>query len=1092
VGQKRVLVAGAARSEKRGRKRLTLYGAAALALAMSAAPAWADLPLPPARTLTIQATRGTWMSPDLSPDGATILFDMLGDLYTMPATGGTARQITHGLAYDSQPVFSPDGGWIAYVSDGSGAENLWLARPDGSQAHALTTATGEAVLTSPAWRADGKALFVSRYYADRNNYELVEIALDGRETMIDPIRTAPGQERAAWHSTLGATSSRDGRWLYLARNIGGVNFDEVDHWAILRRDLADGHEEMVIGGPAQRGLPRETVFRPALSPDGRLLAYATRRLSETTLRLRDLASGRDELLATLDPDQLESSGWQDLVPRFVFTPDGRGLLITRGGRFERIDIASHAATPLPFTASMAVDVGPSTRVSTREETGPVKARLIQAPVLSPDGRSIAFSALGQLYLQPARPGGTPRKIVTGTPGAWQPSFSPDGRTLVFVSWSEKEGGTIWAVPVDGSAPARALSTLPAFYTSPAFTPDGRQVLALRSPMAARRDNIFEVTRLRHAQLVAVPAQGGEARVIAEGMLGARPHFTREAGKTCLLTDEGLKSFDLASGAAQVIAQVKGPGYYFAEGSAAVDDLAISPDGRHLLAQVAQQLYLLPLPKDHQPVDVSQPQSSSIRITRRGADFFGWSDDGALVWSVGSTLRHLPLAKAASGAETRAVAIAMPVFASRDIAQGRLLLRGGRVLTMAAGDRIIPDADVLIEHGRIARIGARGSFALPPGTTIRDVTGKTILPGFIDEHDHIAEIHREVLSTEDWGLRARLAWGITTSFDPSTLSIDMLAYQDLLDSGAMLGPRLRSTGPALFSFNRFTALDEVRDVLRRYREDYGLTNLKEYRTGNRQVRQWVAMAARELGLQPTTEGALSLKLDLTQMLDGYAGNEHALPTAVMGDDVLGLMTAMRTSYATTMMVTHSAPDGADWYITREDPAADPKIRHFWTPSAISQKLTGRAWHPLEDYRFGIVGATAADLARAGGLVGMGAHGEVPGVGFHWEMEAHTLGGMAPMAVLHAATAGSAETIGRLADLGTLEPGKIADLVVLDADPLVDIRNTRRIAAVMRDGRLYAGATLDTLWPDPHPAAAAWFHGITGPEQWLPAQAGKRGR
>src|SRR6185312_11862844 len=176
------------------------------------------------------------------------------------------------------------------------------------------------------------------------------------------------------------------------------------------------------------------------------------------------------------------------------------------------------------------------------------------------------------------------------------------------------------------------------------------------------------------------------------------------------------------------------------------------------------------------------------------------------------------------------------------------------------------ADILVVDDRIAAIGPRGSFAVPPGAAIRDISGKTVLPGFIDEHDHIGSVRREVLSLDEWDLKARLAYGVTTSFDPSTLTIDALEYQDLLDAGLMLGPRLRSTGPAVFSMNRFGSLDEVRAVLRRYRDAYGLRNLKEYRTGDRRVRQWVAIAARELGLQPTTEGALSLKLDLSQVID----------------------------------------------------------------------------------------------------------------------------------------------------------------------------------------------------------------------------------
>jgi Tol biopolymer transport system component len=1058
--------------------------AALLWLLASASPALSAteaLPMAPARTVKLAVDQGTWMSLDLASDGADLYFDLLGDLYRMPASGGEAQAISRGLGFDAQPMVSPDGEWIAFVSDRSGSENLWVMRADGSDARQLSAFDDDSVMVSPAWSADGKAIFVSRYFASLTHYELIEQPLEGPLKTLIPVRASKTTPRGQWQSSLGASPSRDGRFLYFARLVGETSLNEPKSWAIVRRDLRDGSEAIVVGGLSGRGAPKDSFFRPRIAPDGIHLAYAVRRGVETQLRLRNLADGSDRLLARLDPDQLQSTAWQDIVPGYAWSPDGRSLYLSRGGKIERLDAASGTAAPVPFRATISAEVGPSTRIRLREENGPVRPRLIMAPISSPNGKSFAFSALGAIWVQDMAGRKPARRLSPAAQAAFQPSWSPDGRKIVYTSWDEGQGGWLWTAPADGSAAATRLSPVDAFYTYPVFAPDGGSVLAFRSPAAARQQTGFEIGKLRQSELVLIPLDGGPVRKLAEGRIGGRPHFTRAAGIVHFLAEDGLVAVDMASGARRKVAQVKGPGYYFQDGQAAVNDMRISPDGKILLVQIAQQLHLVALPKaEGGEVDLEKP-GEHRRITNVGADYFEWRPDGSLEYSVGSRfVRARAALTGPIGTQETAARVALP----RALGKGELLLSGARLLTMAHGDQVVEDGDILLSDGRIKAIGRHGTLTAGPGARVLDMAGKTILPGFVDEHDHIGSIRRDVLSLDDWSLRARLAWGVTTSFDPSTLSIDMMAYQDLLDAGLMVGPRLRMTGPALFSFNRFTSLDEVRAVLRRYRDDYRLGNIKEYRTGNRRVRQWVAMAARELGLQPTTEGALSLKLDLSQIIDGYAGNEHALPASPLGPDVLGLLAAMRTSYSTTLMVTNTGAAGAEYFVARNDPAQDPKVRHFWPVHAIQQRLTGDPFVSLGEQRFPIVAAGAAALARSGGLVGMGAHGEVPGPGFHWEMEAHVMGGMTPLEALHAATAGSAETIGRLDDLGTLEPGKVADLVILDADPRDDIRNTQKIASVMLAGRLFDAATLDETWPERRPLREPAGR-PPAEELWLPA-------
>ena len=1055
-------------------------------------PAGQTLPLKPTRHITFDTDEGTWMSVDLAPDGQHIVFDLLGDLYTLSVSGGHATPITQGLPFDTQPVYSPDGQWIAFVSDRSGADNVWLVHPDGSDPRQASFGDDDTQLVSPTWSPDGKSLYVSRFSWAVDNYELWRYDLNGAETLVVPVK-APDQSRASGVSSLGAVVSPDGQYLYFSRRTGTSDLNGgLDDWSVVRRDLHSGVEETLLpdpGGPGKRPFPIQ-YFRPALSPDGNRLVYATRFEGQTGLRIRDLASGTDRWLAfPIQHDQIQAQSWQDLVPRFAFTRDGSALILSRGGKLEKLPLDGGASTPIPFTASVDIPLGPLTRVAIKQDTGPVRARLIQTPEQSPDGEELTFSALGHVYVMPLSSShAQPRRLTSSDEPEFHPSWSPDGRNIVYVTWAAKAAGQVWVAPWKGGAP-RQLTHAAAFYTRPVFTPDGKSILVERSNNRGRLNVSMEFGQIRPSQLLELPLEGGAERLVYSGQFGGKPHFGPNASTVYVRTAPGLTPIDLETGLAGPVVEARGPGWYFMEGAAAVDDSRMSPDGHWMLAQVAQQLHVLEAPSTDGPVDLSHPGLRHRRITDVGADFFEWADGGKTVtWAVGSTFYRRPLADIklnspqapnwsadappVSGKSSRTTqAFDVSVTVPRDVAQGSILLRGARIITMH-NDEVFEQGEILVRDSHIVAVGPVGSLQVPAGTAIRDVSGKTILPGFIDIHDHVADIRRDVLSLQPWGLAARLAYGITTSFDPSTLSIDMFAYQDLVDAGMVVGARVPSTGTALFSFNRLASLDEARALLSRYRDHYRTHNLKEYMIGNRRQREWLIQAAAEMGMMPTTEGSLSLKLDLTQMMDGYSGNEHSLATPIYRD-VVEFVARSRTSYDTTIQIKNGGSPAQDDFVVRDHPLSDPKFMHFRPYSVAAQSALTRAWTDPSTLLYPTIGGDVAKIQRAGGVIGMGSHGEIPGPGFHWEMEAHVQGGMTPMEALHAGTIGSAEAIGRAGEFGSLEPGKFADLVILNADPSLDIHNSKAIAQVMKNGRLYDANTLDEICPRQRAFARQWF-------------------
>lgn len=1042
------------------------------AAAVAAAP---GLPMTPARRLVFDTDEGTWMSPALSPDGRTLLFDMLGRIYAVEATGGTARVLSSGMAFESQPVFSPDGRWIAFVSDRSGADNLWIMRADGSAARMITSNQGPDEYISPAWAPDGKTLYVSLYRSDRNAIELWREPLDGSK---------PEEMTKGAFSALGAAPTPDGRALYVAERTGPVFEDDVQLplWSIHRIMLADGRDETIVANPG-------SAMRPALSPDGRTLVYTARFDGQTELRARDLETGQDRRLVwPVQHDVQESLPTRDLTPSVSFTADGSALITSFGGKLQRVSLADGAHKVIPFLAHVDMGLGAFQRQKLVQATGPVRSRLDQDPVLSPDGTRIAFSTLGGVYVMPVK-GGRPHHIADG----YMPAWSPDGRTLTFVSWSSHEGGRIWSAPADGSAPARAVDAVPAYYTHPAFSPDGRSILALRSS-AWDRHHIYQEPafssrsygKLRQAELVELPAAGGAPRVITSGQMSGEPEFVAsDPGHVYVNTDRGLEAVDLKDGARRLVLTVKGPGYYFIDGPVDADDLKISPDGRFALAQLAQQLWLVRVPQgagEPKPIDVSAPGPDHRRLTTVGADYFDWTDRGrAFSWALGEVVFRRPLAGVELGValplrpvagQDGVEAVRAEVDFPRQAARGAIVLRGATVVTMR-GTQVIPDADVIVSDGRIVSVAPEGRAPIPPGAVIRDERGRFITPGLIDVHDHFGTIRRGALELDDWAMAATLAWGVTTSLDPSTLSVDMLAYEDALQTGQTLGPRLYSTATAIFSYTRFKSLQDARDVVSRYVDYYGTRNLKEYRVGNRRQRQWLAMAAVERDAMATTEGALDMKLDLTQIIDGYSGNEHTLTAVPLYKDVLQLLKQSRVSYDLTLEISHGGPPAGEIFTARDDPRQNPKVEAFYPDFARARDFSRVQWaDPLARF-YPLAAASAAKAQAEGAVIGIGSHGNYPGIGYAWELEAMASGGMTPFNVLKAATLGSAETIGRLGELGSLEPGKFADLIVLDRDPLADIANVRSIREVMKGGFLYDASSLNALWPQAKPRARPWF-------------------
>jgi Tol biopolymer transport system component len=1072
------------------------------------------------------------MSLDVSPDGQTIVFDLLGDLYTIPIAGGTATRITHGIEHDMQPRFSPDSQYIVFVSDRSGDDNVWIARADGSERRQITKDGGVvSTFRSPEWTPDGNYIVVARGTFWGGLEKLWIYHKDGG-TGIE-LTAAPRGLRFQ-----GPAFGPDERYVWYALRLGSWSYNAI--FPQYQIGVYDRETGTLTTMSSRYG----SALRPALSPDGKWLTYGTRHDTETGLVLRELATGEEQWLAyPIQRDDMESRATLDVLPGYSFTPDSRAVVISYGGEIWRVPIDRSDAAKIPFTVNAEVAIGPEVEFKYPIDDGPTfTARQIRDVNPSPDGTRIAFSALDRLYVMDL-PDGTPRRLTSDNVGEFQPTWSRDGSTLAYVTWDDAEGHVMRASPAGGT-PQR-VSTASAYYQRPAWSPDGSRIVAMRADARNLHESInpFVFGGLG-AEFVWFPAAGGDATVI--GPTGGRtaPHFTVDPDR--IYTYGFVPAADGQPATAALVStrwdntdlkqhlRVTWRPPFMARGwelspnsdiimprdferearerreagvrersvpEFPVNFVMMAPQGNLALAQVNKDIYAITVPKTGGRVPtvmVTKPDSAQMPVRKLsdiGGEFPTWGADGRTVhWSIGNAFVTYDLDRAEAiddslrraGADSVALRQAayraeerrMTIEVLRDIPQGTLVLRGARVVTMRQ-DEVIENADVVVRNNRISSVGPSGSA--PADASVIDVTGTTIIPGFVDTHSHMWNLWG-LHWTRPWIYLANLAYGVTTTRDPQTATTDVLTYADLVETGRMPGPRVYSTGPGVFWIEGIRDLDHARHVLRRYSDYYDTKTFKMYMSGNRRQRQLLIMASRELELMPTTEGGLDYRLNMTHAMDGYPGIEHTMPIIPAYGDVIELFKTSGTVNSPTLLVTYGGPWAENYYYTTEDVVGDEKLVHFTPKAELDAKIRRRnpgpgpgGWFMEEEYVFKKHSAWLKDLVEAGGRTGVGSHGQLQGLGYHWELWALQSGGMSEHDALRAATAMGAEAIGLGGDLGTLESGKLADLIVLEANPLDDIRNTNTIRYVMKNGRLYDGDTLDELWPRQLTAAdEPWRH------------------
>ncbi|ATG58552.1 MULTISPECIES: amidohydrolase family protein [Pseudoalteromonas] len=1003
----------------------------------------------------ISVEQGTWMNIDISPDGKTIVFDLLGDIYTMPMSGGTATQLTSDIAWQMQPRFSPDGKHIAFTSDQGGGDNIWVMDLNGENQSAVTNETFR-LLNSPAWSPDGDFLVARKHFTASRSLGAGEVWLyhkaGGKGVQLT--------KRENDQKDLGEPMfSPDGRYVYFSHDATpGKTFhyskDSVAGiYKIKRYDRETGEIETIIDGMGG-------AIRPTPSPDGKTLAYIKRDDFQTSLYLYDLSTGEHtQVYDKLERDMQETWAIHGVYPTIAWTPDNKELVFWAGGKIQSVDVTDKSVSPIAFKVETTKKIQPALRFTQNLDTDEFDVKMLRNVQVSPDGETAIFEALGYIYKRDLESGKIKRLTKQTDHFELFPQYSRDGKKIVYTTWNDNKQGQVRVVS-SRSGRGDTITQEPGKYVEPTFSPNGKTVVYRK----ASGGSILNPKWSLNPGIYSVSAKGGESELISKS--GYQPQFGADNDRVFVMSPWPKPSLSVVELESKKVSKL-----YESEHAT---EFRVSPDGEYLAFAERFKVYVTPLVESGKAINIG-PKDSKFPIEQlsvRAGESISWSADSSkLYWTLGPELYHANLngvfaINSKSDADFK-VKNGENIGFSKKVNEpkGMIALTGGKIITMN-GDKVIENGVIITDGKHIKAVGPASELSIPKDADVIDVTGKTIMPGIVDAHAHGSQGSNEIIPQQNWKNFAGLALGVTTIHDPSNDTTEIFTASEMQKAGMIVGPRIFSTGTILYGANmpgytsHIDSLEDAKFHLERLKK-VGAFSVKSYNQPRREQRQQVVEAGRELEMMVVPEGGSLLQHNLSMVVDGHTGIEHSIPVENIYDDIKQLWSQSDVGYTPTLVVAYGGIWGENYWYDKTDVWNHPRLSKFVPQNQLLPRSMRRVKAPDHHYNHFNNARVSAELQDLGVLVNLGAHGQREGLGAHWEMWMFAQGGMTPLEAIRASTLDPAKYLGLDKNVGSLEVGKLADLMVIDGDPLIDIRSSDKVDYTMINGRLFNAETMNEV-------------------------------